>query len=215
MPTIKQIELTCPNCDLSFTSASVDQTAIKGRRRTDFHVLAEGQPLSYGVHVCERCGFAGIEQWFIDGGVSYEVKRRVWDELTPRLSEAQLTASEKYEFAAKVAAWDGATDREIGDLWLRAAWCCVEEADVEAERFYRIRAVTAFEDCLAKFDGTPRQERPALTYLVGELWRRIGHMDRARQWFQRVANEVANSSEDRWFLRWARQQQVDPREWFE
>jgi uncharacterized protein (DUF2225 family) len=215
MPRVETIELTCPNCGCRFTSATADQTNIKGRRRTDFHVHAEGTPLAYGVHVCERCGFAGRQDWFATSEVSFAVQCHVWGELAPRISEAAPTSSEKYEFAAKVAAWNGAVDREIGDLWLRAAWCCVEEEDVEAERYYRLRAAWTFEECLSDYDGVDRQERVALTYLVGELWRRIGDLERAKHWFQRVPDEAGNRPEDRWFVRWARQQQFEPGEWFE
>ncbi|HEY9229480.1 MAG TPA: DUF2225 domain-containing protein [Gemmatimonadaceae bacterium] len=211
----KTIDLTCPNCDRHFTSEVVELVRTGGRKRTDFHLAIDGvQALLHGVHLCAQCGFAGPESWFADrGGVSDEVRHHVWDELTPKLSGATPPASEKYEFAAKVATWDGAMPREVGDIWLRAAWCCVDEGDIEAERFYRRHAAWSFEEALETYDGVDPKERAVLTYLVGELWRRIGDTQRATTWLAAVESEVIAGREQAWIVRLAKQQQEDPCEW--
>ena len=79
--------------------------------------------------------------------------------------------------------------RHIADLLLRAAWCCVDEGDVEAERFFRRKAAWKFEESLSSFDGVAREERAVLTYLVGELWRRVGDGGQASSWLNRVHGE--------------------------
>ena len=119
-----------------------------------------------------------------------------------------------YEFAAKVASWQGEQPRRLGELWLRAAWCCVDENDVEGERYYRRHAVWAFEEALATYDGVGRDERALITYLVGELWRRIGDEQRAKKWFDRVPVEITSPTRQRWVADAARQQKHQPREWF-
>ena len=51
---------------------------------------------------------------------------------------------------------------------MRAAWCCVDEHDVEAERYFRRKAAWKFEVMLLSFDGAggvvrlelPRSEQP-------------------------------------------------------
>ncbi|HEY7395032.1 MAG TPA: DUF2225 domain-containing protein [Gemmatimonadaceae bacterium] len=215
MTTLKTIDLTCPNCDWQFSSEALALEERGERKHADFrpdvHVV---QTLSYGVHLCERCGFAGPEQWFTDKTtVSYEVRHHVWDELTPKLSSAAPLASEKCEFAAKVAMWDSALPREIGDLWLRAAWCCVAEGDIEAERYYRRHAAWSFEEALETYDGVDPKERAVLTYLVGELWRRVGDSGRAKEWFEAVDEEIVDRNGQAWIARCAKQQRDDPREW--
>ena len=82
----------------------------------------------------------------------------------------------------------------MADLLLRAAWCCVDEGDVEAERYFRRKAAWAFERALSSWDGVARDERAVLTYLVGELWRRVGDTKQAVGWFNRVPNEVMESA---------------------
>lgn len=213
--TLETIHLTCPICTWEFDSARANGTGTRTQKHTDFRVRTnDAEILRYGVHLCERCGFAGPEARFANpDGVGYEVQQHVWDELTPRLSP-MLAASEKYEFAAKVAMWDGVSARNIADLWLRAAWCCIDEGDVEAERYYRRHAAWSFEECLASYDGVEREERAVLTYLVGELWRRVGDDQRANEWFERVLEEIVDRRTQSWLVRWATQQKNDPLEWF-
>ena len=102
----------------------------------------------------------------------------------------------------------------MADLLLRAAWCCVDEGDVEAERFFRRKAAWAFEQALESYDGVARDERAVLTYLVGELWRRAGDCRLASAWFNRVPGEVTDVQSQQWVLDAARQQRDCPREWF-
>jgi len=137
----------------------------------------------------------------------------VWNELSPTVT-GTARGSDKYEAAAKIALWQGADQRYVGDLLLRAAWCCVDEYDTEAERYFRRQAASAFELALASYDGVPHDERAVLTYLVGELWRRCGDLRRANLWFDRVVNEVIDPSAQQWIIDATRRQQTDPREWF-
>ncbi|HUR91913.1 MAG TPA: DUF2225 domain-containing protein [Gemmatimonadaceae bacterium] len=187
-----------------------------GGKRTDFHERASGkQPLAYLIHMCRTCGYSGLERDFTDEAeVSVGLKIHVWKELAPHASSAAMTGSEKYEAAAKVAAWQGAEDRHVADLWLRAAWCCVDEFDVEAERYYRRLAAARFQAALAAYDGLPREERAVITYLVGELWRRIGDVKLADDWFDLVASELIDPEAQHWVVLIADQQRYDPQEWF-
>lgn len=215
MTTLRQIILSCPICDNSFVSQAVVTTNAYGGKRTDFHERAAGtQPLAYLVHMCGKCGYSGTESDFdAEGEISPLLKDHVLNELAPPLS-ASMTGSTKYEAAAKVAEWQGAEDRSVADLFLRAAWCCVDEGDTEAERYFRRHAAWKFERALGKYDGVSDDERAVLTYLVGELWRRIGDPKRANDWFDRVDYEIGDSATQSWIVAAAEQQRNDPQEWF-
>jgi uncharacterized protein (DUF2225 family) len=104
--------------------------------------------------------------------------------------------------------------RHIADLLLRAAWCCVDEGDVEAERYFRRQAVWKFEESLGAYDAVPRDERAILTYLVGELWRRIGDTEKATKWLESVPGEIVDLQNQQWVVDAAEQQRLNPREWF-
>lgn len=219
MTTLQQIELQCPVCETRFRSQAVISTNSFGGKRTDFHERAAGtQPLPYLVHMCDQCGYTGAERDFTEeADVTSMVREHVWTELAPALTlprPGAILGSEKYEAAAKVAEWQALEPRHVADLLLRAAWCCVDEGDVEAERFFRRKAAWAFEHALDAFDGVAREERAVLTYLVGELWRRVGDAATARAWFDRVPGEVIDPTTQQWVLDASRQQRDSPREWF-
>lgn len=215
MTTLRQIKLICPICGHSFQSQAVETTNAFGGKRTDFHECAAGaQPLAYLIHMCSECGYSGGERDFNqEAEISPLLKEHVLNELAP-CAPLAATGSGKYEAAAKVAEWQGMEERHIADLLLRAAWCCVDEGDTEAERYFRRHAAWMFEGALASYDGVGGEERAVLTYLVGELWRRIGDLDKARIWFGRVRDEVTDEESQQWILAAAEQQQVDPHEWF-
>ena len=216
MTTLHQIKLRCPLCDNRFQSQAVVSTNAFGGKRTDFHERAAGtQPLPYLVHMCTRCGYTGGERDFNDeADVSPLLREHVWNELAPRVAHAGATGSEKYEAAAKIAEWQSMEPRYLGDLLLRAAWCCVDEADTEAERFFRRKAAWMFERALESYDGVAREERAVITYLVGELWRRVGDTLRSAEWFDRVEEELVDEDGQRWIVDAAMQQRDCPREWF-
>ena len=216
MTTLQQIELRCPICDTRFKSQQVTSTNSFGGKRTDFHERAAGtQPLPYLIHMCSRCGYSGAERDFTEEtDVTPGLREHVWNELAPQVSTVPITGSEKYEAAAKVAEWQALDQRHIADLLLRAAWCCVDEDDTEAERYFRRKAALKFEEALSTYDGVARDERAVLTYLVGELWRRSGDAHRSATWFARVGLEITDVATQQWILNAASQQRENPREWF-
>ena len=216
MTTLNHIELACPICSTAFSSQCVVNTNAFGGKRTDFHERAAGmQPLPYFVHLCTTCGFAGVERDFREEiQLEEETRERVLFELAPVLARELPTGSLKYEHAARVAEWQGAEPRYLADLFLRAAWCCVDEADTEAERYFRRHAAWRFTEALAAYDGVPSDERAVLTYLVGELWRRVGDEKLAHSWFARVPDEISDRETQSWVLDMAAQQSHTPKEWF-
>ncbi|MEP6780389.1 MAG: DUF2225 domain-containing protein, partial [Gemmatimonadaceae bacterium] len=143
-----------------------------------------------------------------------ELRERVMFELAPVMARETATGSLKYEHAARIAEWQGAEPRYLADLFLRAAWCCVDESDTEAERFFRRHAAWRFTEALAAYDGVPTEERAVLTYLVGELWRRVGDDLLANTWFERVPLEITDAETQSWVLEMAEQQREMPKEWF-
>ena len=161
MTTLQQIELRCPICDTRFKSQQVISTNSFGGKRTDFHERAAGtQPLPFLIHMCSRCGYSGAARDFTEEtDVTPVLREHVWNELAPQLSTLAVSGSEKYEAAAKVAEWQGLEVRHVADLLLRAAWCCVDENDIEAERFFRRKAAWKFTEALSSFDGVAREER--------------------------------------------------------
>jgi uncharacterized protein (DUF2225 family) len=215
MTKLQLIELCCPVCDNHFRSRAGAAAESPAGKRTDLHEQSLGtEPLPCLVHMCDRCGFSGAERDFTEGTeLSAMVIDHVWNELAPFVANNSGAASEKYEAAAKVAEWRGADPRHAAHLWLRAAWCCVDEGDVEAERFFRRKAARRLEAALFAFDDVPREDRALLAYLTGALWRRIGDLRQARAWFDHVPREVIDVESQQWVIDAARQQRDCSRDW--
>ena len=94
--------------------------------------------------MCGECGYSGGECDFSSvAEVSPLLKEHVLNELAPK-ALVTVTGSAKYEAAAEIAEWQGVEARHIADLLLKAAWCCVDENDTEAERYFRRLAAWAF-----------------------------------------------------------------------
>lgn len=217
MTRLRPIDLVCPVCDNHFRSQSVLSTNSYGGKRTDFHERAVGeQPLPYYVHMCSGCGFSGADRDFVEGAqVTSYVRSQVLSILTPRLAQDRLdSASDRYAAAAQVAEWKGENPSRIADQLLRAAWCCLDDGDHEGERFYRRAAAQKFADALALDGVVQRIERAVITYLIGELWRRVGEATSAEDWLARVEGEIVDLDEQQWVVDAARQQRHAPREWF-
>jgi uncharacterized protein (DUF2225 family) len=211
---LRDVTLQCPVCGSWFSSRAVVSASYSVGTRTDFHRRADGvQPLAHEVHRCGACGFAGLRDEFADDPVSAASARESAHGSTPEVAGEETVGSEKYEAAAETAERRGAGPKAVADLLLRAAWCCADEDDVEAERFFRRKAAWAFETVLSRYDEVPREERAVLTYLVGELWRRVGDTACARLWFDRVPQEVDDPATQRWILALAVQQRDRPTEW--
>jgi uncharacterized protein len=219
MTTLHDITLQCPICTTWFASTAVARPGRPAGMRTDFHQRVDGPPpLQYHIHLCPDCGFAGPRDDFgadelcADGiGARSEAATSPSD--VPRTPGASVAGSEKYEAAAAAAVRRGSRPREVAELLIRAAWCCVDEHDIEAERYFRRQAARTFEAALARYDEVGREERAMITYMVGELWRRTGDRRVAASWFDRVQNEVVDVTTQRWVVDLAAQQRDDPREW--
>jgi hypothetical protein len=155
MTTLRWIDLRCPVCESVFESMAALSTDDKGPYY--IHPSARGTSvavLPFLIHVCRRCGYAGgVGDFDDDVEVTDELRRRVWSELAPELGTSvripwlalTVAGSDKYDGAARIAEWRGDDARYVAELWIRAAWCCTDEEDVEAERYYARRAARWFE----------------------------------------------------------------------
>ena len=88
--------------------------------------------------------------------------------------------------SARIAEWRGDDTRRVAELWVRAAWCCVDEDDVEAERYYACHAARWLAKALDSFGEFDENEQTTMAYRLGELWLRIGDTRQANAWFERA-----------------------------
>ena len=198
MTTLKWIDLRCPVCESVFESMAASSNDEAGQDYT----IDPGTPMSMAVamlpflvHVCRRCGYTGaVSDFGDDVEITNDVRARVWAELAPQLGTSvripwlalTVAGSDKYDGAARIAEWRGGDARHVAELWVRAAWCCVDEDDVEAERYYARHAARWFAKALDVYGEFDDDERTTMAYRLGELWLRIGDTRQANAWFERA-----------------------------
>ncbi|MDB5254348.1 MAG: hypothetical protein JWL80_414 [Parcubacteria group bacterium] len=221
MITIEKIELRCPVCEKEFQSEKIVDKIPVYRLKTDLHpqILGGPSPFQFMIHTCPECGYTKTADGFKQEPQTYANIALVMfleSEVTPRFRwlNNSITASEKYEAYAKIREFEGAGPRIIADHFLAAAWCCVEEGDTEGERYFRRLAAQKYHDALASFDEMEIAETFAITYLVGELWRRVGDNNKALVWFNKVLAFESRLGEDcQWIIDACRKQMTNPTEW--
>jgi len=152
------------------------------------------------------------------------LKTMINERLTPLFKRERPTLARRCEYAAWILEWQQATSLEIGRIYLQAAWYAVRRpqrasstavgTSEQGEEYYRRRAVTYFERAICDTDLS-FEDKAKTTYLIGELYRRVGEPDKAAQWYERVAEVVGDDSETRWLVDAAEQQRTNPKDRFE
>ena len=216
--------LCCPICDNSFSSFIVNEEDFmySEERDTDFHQRTpeKEQPLQHLVHTCTKCGYTdegkgfSDDQWISDGD-----KNEIMESLkilTQGKNEfGNPSGSLKFELAARVE-WSRNGDQNpesLATYFLRAAWCCMDEEDLEAEWYFRRKAAMMFEEALMKTNCVFPNARAELTYLIGELWRRCGEEILATKWFDRVESEIVDYNNQEFIRLLTDQQKNRPVQW--
>jgi uncharacterized protein (DUF2225 family) len=176
MTTVREASLTCPACGTTFKVHVVGSCGYVGQD-TDFRPHYWGlDPLPLFVHTCPKCLFSGYEAHF-GAAVSEELRRWLVEE--HGLGRLQSDASSRrYTLAARCREQAGDGPVAVADLYLRASWCARSEEDRAMERLSQRRAVERFERAL-EAGAVPADQTDAITYLAGELYRRLGDFELA------------------------------------
>ena len=210
MTTLSETQIQCPVCSRFFKTEIIMSTNQVGQH-TDFKPVVCGVfPYPFYILVCPSCGFSGYEDDFKQRyQPAFREKARA--QLSGRVAGKNVSGSEKYLLAAWCYENLKRKKMEIADLYLRAAWCAEDEGDEKKEREVREKAAAFFEKALSCGD-VPSEQRGAITYLVGELKRRIGKKEEAAGWFDRVKSEVQDAKKQAWILAAAKQQKKNPKQ---
>jgi hypothetical protein len=212
MTTFGETVLDCPNCGAAFSVKVLTGTDNSGGQTTDFRQVAAGvQPLDGFIHTCPRCGLTGAQEAF-DEPVTATLAPFIAERLTPLVRDEPPHPWQRFEYAALIAKEQGTSRADIADLYLHAAWCCAARgtsATEENEKNYRRQAIDNFEGALAR-NEIESESKATITYLVGELYRRVGEPEAAATWFNAAIRLTAPDSEGSFLADLARRQMTAP-----
>ena len=205
-------EIQCPVCNTEFTGYKFASTSIFGRY-TDFREMHSGyDPREEMIATCPTCGFTDYSSNYDKHpAVTDDLREFIERELTPYVEERQPT-SLKFEFLALLDEFRGKEVMVIADSYLRAAWA---SGNVDTETSYRRIAIRFFKHAIEE-GNLPSEEALTITYLIGELYRRVGNQEFAITWFNRAIRESEKSNDEQAqrIIEIAKQQRDDPKDMF-
>lgn len=223
MTTVITQELACPLCGATFSASRIGSTNTAGPLTTDLRRHTAGtDPLPQGVHSCPGCGWsAGEAPWGEQpelAGREVAPGERLADRVARELGPAPARgdAAERYEAAARCAAWAGLGPLREGDHWLRAAWMHGDAGRPEREAECRRRARDAYQAAVKGQEGFhSRRDLAVVGYLLGELHRRLGDPGEARRWFDQALRWIGGEPSLAGLAALARRQMDDPGDFVE
>ncbi len=184
-------QLECPVCNEAFSTKKVRTSRLRLMHRDeDFlnHYNKEN-PIKYNVYVCPNCGYAACYNSFEDIGANKiplildSISRR-WHKRSFGGVRSLDESIETYKLALISYNLIGKSNLELGNILLNIAWLYrLKQTQDEELRFIQLarkRFIQAYN--LESLAGTNMNDSK-LSYLIGELSRRLDERDEALSWF--------------------------------
>ncbi|MBM7854204.1 uncharacterized protein (DUF2225 family)/CRP-like cAMP-binding protein [Desulfohalotomaculum tongense] len=202
---------SCPYCKSKFITPRVLSKYLKiTKTDDDFCSYYDGiNPIFYEVAVCPRCNYA-----FTDdsqdklGPTALKGVKAVLETLPKKdycLVRDINLAVETFILAILCQTAYENKDSLIARLYLRMAWLYRYQKNKEKEHTYLQVALEKYESAFKKEKFEIKNELQ-LTYLVGELYNRLGNAKMAVQWFNKLVMHpkkdqypaIVKKARDRW-----------------
>ena len=201
MMLTRSVSLLCWVCDETFEVEEPRSYAFSGRG-SDLCPRPVGRnPLPFLVHTCPTCGFTGDGRSFAAAQADGQVRQWV---LAGGLSELPTdgdTAHVRYERAALChARRQCPSPLQLSEYYLAASWAAQLEGAAEVVRAFQEQAARYLEQALLTSEIAD-DERAIMSYLAGELHRRVGEFEAALQLFDESALEFTRHGGPKWLLR--------------
>jgi len=186
--------LRCPDCGTTFPAEVMESTGTGGTVESDLCYRGSGTfAYPYFVAVCPGCGTAAYvrDYEYLGRMPHYSPYDPIGRKLAAFLKEQRklFPGILKYEMAARAYINKKAPALTIAYVYLRGSWCARHGNDRDAERRFQREALHWFKVALAQGVST-QVETAVVTYLIGELNRRLRRFEEAVAWFERIPASV-------------------------
>jgi len=197
---------TCSVCRNSFKAQVVESVSHQGQD-SDFYPHYIGvDPLPHFLVMCPGCSYCGYPDDFFAELDKPPIKaEKIKDILEQPVVKKFPAYALKYYLAGKIYEEQKRNPYHIGNLYLRGSWCCRKEENRKAEIEFQQLAVKFLRTSVDHSTFINPENLPVITYLVGELYRRLEDKVSAREWLGTV-EEVIFDSEQQWLLELAKKQ---------
>lgn len=210
-------KFSCPICEQEFESMKLRESWLKiDKYETDLNALYHDvQPSFYQAIVCPYCGFSAIESKFqqLKPAQKEHISREIMGKWNGRSYSEERTLDEAiltWMLALRIAEVGNFSSIELGMYSLTIARLFRLKGDKgKEERFTKV-ARDKFIDTYSEVDysGYPGMNEGNITYLIGELSRRIGDKNKASTYMGlAMNNEIVRSdprlmemTRDQWHL---------------
>ena len=207
--------VTCPVCLNNFVTQKIKTSAIRIHKRdTDFcvHYLGEN-PVFYGAYVCPECGYAALESSFED--INPNTKKTVLDKISANWNKRDFgqkrsihEAIDAYKLALLCCQLTKQKKGVLGTICLRLTWL-FRTLGEEREQDFLKHAAQCYEEAY-RYEKLPigGLDEISITYLLGELNRRLEKFEDAIYWFNKAISHpgvkqkknMESQIRDQWIL---------------
>ncbi|MDW7674540.1 MAG: DUF2225 domain-containing protein [Bacillota bacterium] len=207
-------KLTCPVCDINFTSTAIRPSKIKRKKtHSDFYVdYEEFNPNYYLVFVCPKCGYAYLQSSQpLNLNQKNVIKERITVNWRPRDFGGKrdaATAIEAFKLALLCGQLTEERDNLMAGIAVHIAWIYREAQDEADEQRFMKLALTYYQRIFET--ATFEVDVARNLYMLGELSRRLGDLESAFNWFRKIIDDKRIN--DATIIRLAREQYAEARE---
>ncbi|MBI2945010.1 MAG: DUF2225 domain-containing protein [Candidatus Wallbacteria bacterium] len=209
MPKRSFTEASCPVCAHVFNYQTVTRPEPENGQDADFCPKSlDPELLASYIVQCPRCRFCVYQKDF-HGTLQARDKKKLETILLPGGSPAlplPANGAEKYAQAAICYQSLGRKTYFLATVQLRGRWWCRARGDSDGERRFQEVAVELLQSALRQDGQVTPEEIAVITYLIGELSRRLGRHREASEWFEQVPDLVADTGEQKWLIELTEQQ---------
>ncbi|HOT29681.1 MAG TPA: DUF2225 domain-containing protein [Candidatus Ozemobacteraceae bacterium] len=196
----------CPTCLAEFDANIVEAVSHQGQD-SDFypHYIGE-DPLEHFLVQCPTCLFCAYpDDYAKTDDVEAISQERIREILEQPLAKKLPRVAQMYYLAGKLYEYQKKNPYHIGNLYLRGSWVCRKSDNRKAEIEMQQLAVKFLRVSVERSTVANPDNLPVVTYLVGELYRRLEDKSQAREWLNSV-EEVLIDQDQQWLLELAKKQ---------